>query len=82
MKGDTWMADIIEAVYEGGVLKLVQPLGIREHTRVRITIEPEDENSKNAEYILALARQSCEGLSKEELAIIESAKLRSERFFH
>jgi len=76
------MADIIEAIYEGGVLKLVQPLGIREHTRVRITIEPEDETRKNAEYILALARQSCEGLSKEELAVIESAKLRSESFFH
>lgn len=76
------MADIIEAIYEGGVLKPVQPLAISEYTRVRISIEPQADALKNAEDVLALARQSCEGLSKEELTVIESAKLRSESFFH
>ena len=76
------MLRIIEAIYEGGVLKPTQPLDISEHTRVRITIEPQHEPREKAEHILALARQSCEGLSKEELATIESAKLSSENFFH
>ncbi len=48
---------------------------------MRITIEPQDEPTKKAEHILALARQSCEGLSKEELQAIGSAKLSSENFF-
>jgi len=82
MKGDKLMLRVIEAIYEGGVLRPTQPLDISEHTRVRITIEPQDEPSKKAEHILALARQSCEGLSKEQLAAIGSAKLSSENFFH
>ena len=81
MKGDKLMPRVIEAIYEGGVLKPTQPLDISEHTRVRITIEPQDEPSKKGEHILALARQSCEGLSKEELAAIGSAKLSSKNFF-
>ena len=31
----------IEAVYEDGDLKPVQPLPLKEHEKVRITIEPE-----------------------------------------
>jgi predicted DNA-binding antitoxin AbrB/MazE fold protein len=61
MKGVKLMPRVIEAIYEGGVLKPTQPLDISEHTRVRITIEPQDEPRKKAEHILALARQSCEG---------------------
>ena len=30
----------LEAVYEDGVLKPVQPLTLKEHQRVRITIQP------------------------------------------
>jgi predicted DNA-binding antitoxin AbrB/MazE fold protein len=45
------MLRVIEAIYEGGVLRPTQPLDISEHTRVRITIEPQDEPSKKAEYI-------------------------------
>lgn len=75
------MPHIIDAIYEDGLLKPVQPLDIREHTRVRITIEIEGETHKNAEQILALARQSYEGLSKEELEDIQSTNLRSESFF-
>ena len=51
MKGDKVMLRIIEAIYEGGVLKPTQPLDISEHTRVRITIEPQHEPYKKAEYI-------------------------------
>jgi len=76
------MGDIIEAIYEGGVLKPVRPLDISEYTRVRISIEPQGDAVKNAEEVLALARQSCEGLSKDQLTMIESARLRSKSFFH
>jgi predicted DNA-binding antitoxin AbrB/MazE fold protein len=31
---------IVEAVYEGGVLRPVQPLALQEHQRVRITVHP------------------------------------------
>jgi predicted DNA-binding antitoxin AbrB/MazE fold protein len=30
----------IEAVYENGVLKPIQPLPLKEHEKVRITVEP------------------------------------------
>jgi predicted DNA-binding antitoxin AbrB/MazE fold protein len=32
----------VEAVYENGVLKPAQPLPLKEHERVRITVEPGD----------------------------------------
>jgi predicted DNA-binding antitoxin AbrB/MazE fold protein len=31
----------VEAVYENGALKPLQPLSLKEHEKVRITIEPE-----------------------------------------
>ncbi len=36
------MAFTIEAVYENGVLKPTQPLPLKEHEKVRITVEPGD----------------------------------------
>ena len=51
MKGDKLMLRVIEAIYEGGVLRPTQPLDISEHTRARITIEPQHEPYKKAEYI-------------------------------
>ena len=34
------MAITVEAVYENGVLKPAQPLALKEHERVRVTIQP------------------------------------------
>jgi predicted DNA-binding antitoxin AbrB/MazE fold protein len=34
------MAITVEAVYENGVLKPSQPLPLKEHEKVRVTIEP------------------------------------------
>jgi predicted DNA-binding antitoxin AbrB/MazE fold protein len=31
----------VDAVYEGGVLKLAEPLPLAEHEKVRVTIKPE-----------------------------------------
>ena len=69
------MTKIIDAIYEDGVLKPLEPINIKEHTRVRLIIEVGESRKKKAEEILALARESCEGLSEEELSIIESARL-------
>jgi predicted DNA-binding antitoxin AbrB/MazE fold protein len=35
------MAETVDAIYEDGVLRPIQPLhGIDEHSRVRVTVEP------------------------------------------
>ena len=34
------MAITVEAVYENGVLKPAQPLPLKEHEKVRVTVEP------------------------------------------
>ena len=69
------MARVINAIYEDGVLKPLEPINIEEHTRVRLILEVEEERKKKAEEIIALARKSYEGLSEEELSILESARL-------
>ncbi len=35
------MAIVVEATYEDGVLKLAQPLPLKEHEKVRVTVQPE-----------------------------------------
>jgi predicted DNA-binding antitoxin AbrB/MazE fold protein len=35
------MTITVEATYENGTLKLAQPLPLKEHEKVRVTIEPE-----------------------------------------
>ncbi|MDQ1327253.1 MAG: hypothetical protein QG641_533 [Candidatus Poribacteria bacterium] len=75
------MTQIIDAIYENGVLKPLEPLNIKENTKVRIIIEPEKERRKKAEEILALARKSFEGLSEEQISLIESSRLDANSFF-
>jgi len=50
------MAQIIDAIYEDGVLKPLKPVNIKEHTRVRLIVEVEEGRKKKAEEILALER--------------------------
>ena len=40
------MTQIINAIYEEGVLKPLEPLDIKEHTKVRIIIEPEKDRKR------------------------------------
>ena len=35
------MTQIIDAIYENGVLRPLQPLDIQEHAKVRVIVEPE-----------------------------------------
>ncbi len=48
------MSITVEAVYENGVLKPVQPLPLKEHETVRVTVEQEQPSL--AERIVARAR--------------------------
>jgi predicted DNA-binding antitoxin AbrB/MazE fold protein len=34
------MAITVEAIYEDGVLRLAEPLPLKEHEKVRVTVEP------------------------------------------
>ncbi len=53
------MAETVDAIYEGGVLRPIQPLrGIDEHSRVRITVEP----ARRPEHPLA----GCIGILPDE----------------
>ncbi len=75
------MTRTIDAIYENGVLRPLEPIDIKEHTKVRITIEVKAERKKKIEEILELARKSYEGLSEEQLSILESARLSGTLFF-
>ncbi len=75
------MTKTIDAIYENGVLRPLEPIDIKEHTKVRITLEIETERRKKIEEILELARKSYEGLSEEQLAVVESARLNKTLFF-
>ncbi len=76
------MSQIIEAIYEEGVLKPLEPLNLKEHTKVRIQILAKAHRQRKAKplnpaeikRILELARASYEGLSEEEISMIESAR--------
>ena len=48
------MSITIDAVYENGVLKPVQPLPLKEHEAVRVTVE--EKQPSLAERIVALAQ--------------------------
>ena len=53
------MTQIIEAIYEDGILRLLKPLkGIKEHSKVKITIEAE----KKPKHLLA----DCIGILPDE----------------
>jgi predicted DNA-binding antitoxin AbrB/MazE fold protein len=75
------MAQVISAIYENGVLKPLETIDLKEHSKVYITIEIEEERKKKVGEILALIRKSREGLSEEELSIIESSRLDKTLFF-
>lgn len=48
------MTQIINAIYEEGVLKPLEPLNMQEHTKVRLIIEPEKESGEKIEKTIEL----------------------------
>ena len=75
------MTQIVDAIYVGGVLKPLEPINVKEYTRVHLTIEVEEERKKKAEEVIEMARKSCEGHSEEEISILEGACLNTDLFF-
>ena len=77
------MSQIIDAIYEEGVLKPLEPLNLPEHAKVRIHILTREHLQQKAKpldpneikKVLELARASYEGLSEEEISMIEGARL-------
>ena len=63
------MSIMATAIYENGVLRLLQPLSLPESTRVRIQIEPETEYSLAGEsHILYDLLALAEDLGVDDLA--------------
>lgn len=75
------MPRTITAIYEEGFFRPLESLELAEHTKVWLTVETEEEARARAQAILDLARQSYEGLSEEEVAAVEAARLDAARFF-
>ena len=64
------MSTRVDAIYENGVLRPVTPLGLMEHERVTITVEPLDDDLDN-EYV-ARCRAELAGLDR--LPTLEEAE--------
>ncbi len=65
----------VEAVYENGVLKPTQPLPLKEHERVRLTIEPELTWAERTAGMLRWSgdREVLRGIAEDdEFGILES----------
>lgn len=71
------MTQKVEAIYEDGVLKPLQPLALAEHQRVSVTI---DELSESPEDALKAWQQIYEGFSDEEIAELEAIILDRSNF--
>jgi predicted DNA-binding antitoxin AbrB/MazE fold protein len=65
------MSITFDAVYEDGVLKPVSPLPLKEHVRVRATLEPQDSNGTRWQPLI-----EC-----KDAALIEQAALDPELEF-
>ena len=73
----------IPAVYEDGVFKPLEPVyGVTEHAQVHLIIQTEEAMAQQIAKSERLARESLEGLTEVQLAIIVEAALDQEPFFH
>jgi len=73
------MTRVLEAVYEGGVLKPLADPGLAEHQRVVVEIRLPSEPTAEAE--LEEWHRVFEGLSDAEIAEVETIALDRSRFF-
>jgi predicted DNA-binding antitoxin AbrB/MazE fold protein len=72
------MTQMIEAIYEDGVLKPLEPVPLEEHQRVTVAIQTI--RSLSPDELLELAHQVYAGLSDEEIAEIEEIALDRSNF--
>lgn len=72
------MTRILQAVYEGGVLRPLEDPGLEEHQRVRLEIQIEPEATSAA---LEAWHRVYEGLSDHEITEVEAIALDRGHFF-
>jgi predicted DNA-binding antitoxin AbrB/MazE fold protein len=75
------MTQTIEAIYQNGIFKPLNPISeeISEGEKVKLTIE--DKKKLSPEEMLELASQVYEGLSEEDINEIEKIALDRSNFF-
>jgi predicted DNA-binding antitoxin AbrB/MazE fold protein len=71
--GDVTVTKILQAVYEGGVLRLLEDPGLKEHQRVLLEIRTEPQETVSS--AIEAWHQVYEGLSEEEIAGVEAVVL-------
>jgi len=73
---------LIPAIYEDGLFKPLEPVrDVNEHEQVQLAIQTSEVIEQRITESERLARESFAGLTEEQLAIIEAAKLDQEHFF-
>lgn len=70
------MSKTVDAVYEGGVLRPLEPVNLKEGEHVRIPFEREE-----PEDLVALAGSVYEGLSSQEIDEIERVAFGNRNLF-
>jgi len=73
------MTKVLEAIYEGGVLRPLGDLGLAEHQRVLVEVRLPAEADPDSQ--LAEWHRVYEGLSDAEIAEVEAVALDRSRFF-
>jgi predicted DNA-binding antitoxin AbrB/MazE fold protein len=56
----------IEAIYENGLLRPLQPLALAEHTRVRVSVETLDNDNERAAWLAQSERRLREAWENDE----------------
>ena len=51
------MTTAVEAIYESGFLRLLQPLALPEHTHVRLSVEPIHDDPERAAWLAESERR-------------------------
>ena len=72
------MARVVDAIYENGTLKLLEPLDLAEHQRVRITVHAPMAESSDASF--EAWTHVYEGCAEDEITAIEAIALDRSRF--
>jgi predicted DNA-binding antitoxin AbrB/MazE fold protein len=74
------MAELIEAVYEQGAFKPLEPVELPEGQRVTLSVEPRALTPDEAEAQLRAWHTVYEGLSEEDISDVEAMALDRSNF--
>ena len=60
------MSIVVEATYEGGMLKLDKPLPLDEHARVRLTVSPVGAQTDPLEAVIGIGGGAPDGADRHD----------------